>query len=169
MTVKREIWLLAICSAVVTANAYYIHPIIRAVAESFAVSESQVGWVPALNQIALALGVILLLPLGDRVNNRMLVRVCLMAQVLALLVMATSPSFWLFTAASTALGFTTVTPYLLPAYVSRRIEVAKLGYATAMLTAGVIAGVQLSRLLSGVIGEFTDWRWVYAKIGRAHV
>ena len=87
MTVKREIWLLAICSAVVTANAYYIHPIIRAVAESFAVSESQVGWVPALNQIALALGVILLLPLGDRVNNRMLVRVCLMAQVLALLVM----------------------------------------------------------------------------------
>ena len=93
MTVKREIWLLAICSAVVTANAYYIHPIIRAVAESFAVSESQVGWVPALNQIALALGVILLLPLGDRVNNRMLVRVCLMVQVLALLVMATSPSF----------------------------------------------------------------------------
>ncbi len=118
MTVKREIWLLAICSAVVTANAYYIHPIIRAVAESFAVSESQVGWVPALNQIALALGVILLLPLGDRVNNRMLVRVCLMVQVLALLVMATSPSFWLFTAASTTLGFTTVTPYLLPAYVS---------------------------------------------------
>ena len=162
MTVKREIWLLAICSAVVTANAYYIQPIIRAVAESFAVSESQVGWVPALNQIALALGVILLLPLGDRVNNRMLVRVCLMVQVLALLVMATSPSFWLFTAASTTLGFTTVTPYLLPAYVSRRIEVAKLGYATAMLTAGVIAGVQLSRLLSGVIGEFTDWRWVYA-------
>jgi len=162
MTVKREILLLAICSAVVTANAYYIHPIIRAVADSFAVSESQVGWVPALNQGALALGVILLLPLGDRVNNRLLIRTCLLSQVIALAVMATSPSFWLFTLASTVLGFTTVTPYLLPAYVSRRIEVTKLGYATAMLTAGVIAGVQLSRLLSGLIGEFTDWRWVYA-------
>jgi len=162
MTVRREILLLAICSAVVTANAYYIHPIIRAVADSFAISESQVGWVPALNQGALALGVILLLPLGDRVNNRLLVRTCLLAQVIALAVMATSPSFWLFTLASTVLGFTTVTPYLLPAYVSRRIEVSKLGYATAMLTAGVIAGVQLSRLLSGLIGEFADWRWVYA-------
>ena len=162
MTVKREILLLAVCSAVVTANAYYIHPIIRAVADTFAVSESQVGWVPALNQGALALGVILLLPLGDRVNNRLLVRTCLLAQVIALAVMATSPSFWLFTLASTVLGFTTVTPYLLPAYVSRRIEVSKLGYATAMLTAGVIAGVQLSRLLSGLIGEFADWRWVYA-------
>ena len=162
MTVRREILLLAICSAVVTANAYYIHPIIRAVADSFAISESQVGWVPALNQGALALGVILLLPLGDRVNNRLLIRTCLLAQVIALTVMATSPSFWLFTFASTLLGFTTVTPYLLPAYVSRRIEVSKLGYATAMLTAGVIAGVQLSRLLSGLIGEFADWRWVYA-------
>ena len=162
MTVRKEILLLAICSAVVTANAYYIHPIIRAVADSFAVSESQVGWVPALNQGALALGVILLLPLGDRVNNRLLIRTCLLSQVIALAVMATSPSFWLFTLASTVLGFTTVTPYLLPAYVSRRIEVTKLGYATAMLTAGVIAGVQLSRLLSGLIGEFTDWRWVYA-------
>ncbi len=162
MTVRREILLLAICSAVVTANAYYIHPIIRAVADSFAISESQVGWVPALNQGTLALGVILLLPLGDRVNNRLLVRTCLLAQVIALAVMATSPSFWLFTLASTVLGFTTVTPYLLPAYVSRRIEVSKLGYATAMLTAGVIAGVQLSRLLSGLIGEFADWRWVYA-------
>ena len=162
MTVRREILLLAICSAVVTANAYYIHPIIRAVADSFAISESQVGWVPALNQGALALGVILLLPLGDRVNNRLLVRTCLLSQVIALAVMAMSPSFWLFTLASTMLGFTTVTPYLLPAYVSRRIEVSKLGYATAMLTAGVIAGVQLSRLLSGLIAEFADWRWVYA-------
>ena len=162
MTVKREILLLAVCSAVVTANAYYIHPIIRAVADTFAVSESQVGWVPAFNQAALALGVVLLLPLGDRVNNRLLVRTCLLSQVLALGVMATSPNFWLFTLASTVLGFTTVTPYLLPAYVSRRIDVTKLGYATAMLTAGVIAGVQLSRLLSGLIGEFTDWRWVYA-------
>ena len=162
MTVRREILLLAICSAVVTANAYYIHPIIRAVADSFAISDSQVGWVPALNQGALALGVILLLPLGDRVNNRFLIKTCLLAQVIALAVMATSPSFWLFTFASTLLGFTTVTPYLLPAYVSRRIEVSKLGYATAMLTAGVIAGVQLSRLLSGLIGEFADWRWVYA-------
>jgi predicted MFS family arabinose efflux permease len=64
---------LAIAAAVVTANAYYIHPIIGPVADSFAISDGMVGIVPAANQIALALGVLLLLPLGDRFNNRHLV------------------------------------------------------------------------------------------------
>lgn len=158
---NREILLLAFSAAIVTANAYYIHPIIGAVADSFGVSDGMVGIVPALNQIALALGVLLLLPLGDRVNNQKLVATCLSAQVIALITMAVATSFPLFLTASTALGFFTITPYLLPAYASRRVAPARLGFVTAVLTSGVVAGVQLSRLTSGVIGEFVDWRAVY--------
>ena len=153
--------MLACASAIVTANAYYIHPIIAAVARDFGVSDADIGIVPAVNQIALALGVLLLLPLGDRIDNRKLVTLCLSAQVLTLVVMAMTTSFTLFVAASTALGFFTVTPYLLPAYASRRVTPQQLGYATALLTTGVIAGVQVSRLAAGIIGEYTDWRWVY--------
>jgi predicted MFS family arabinose efflux permease len=69
---KAELYLLAIAGAVVTANAYYVHPIIARVAESFDVSAAMIGVVPAGNQIALALGIFLLLPLGDRVSNRRL-------------------------------------------------------------------------------------------------
>lgn len=161
MTSKREIFLLACASAIVTANAYYIHPIIAAVARDFGVSDAGIGIVPAVNQIALALGVLLLLPLGDRVDNRKLVTVCLSVQVLTLVVMAVTTNFAVFITASTALGFFTITPYLLPAYASRRVTPQQLGYATALLTTGVIAGVQVSRLSAGVIGEYTDWRWVY--------
>ncbi|MEM8490068.1 MAG: MFS transporter [Pseudomonadota bacterium] len=155
------IFLLAVASAFVTANAYYIHPIIGRVAESFEVSKGLVGVVPALNQFALALGVLLLLPLGDRMSNRRLVAVCLSAQTLALLCMAVVETFSVFVVASTVLGFFTITPYLLPAYASKRVEPANLGFVTAVLTAGVIAGVQLSRLGSGVIAEYLGWRVVY--------
>lgn len=161
MSSKREILWLAFASAIVTANAYYIHPIISNVARAFDVSDAQIGYVPALNQIALALGVLLLLPLGDRIDNRRLVTLFLSAQVLALLTMAVTENFFLFVAASTVLGFFTVTPYLLPAYASRRVAPGQLGHATALLTTGVIAGVQISRLAAGVIGEYADWRWVY--------
>ncbi len=161
MTGDREIIVLAVASAIVTANAYYIHPIIGDVARDFAVSDGLIGIVPALNQIALALGVLLLLPLADRVNNRLLVTLCLSVQVAALVAMALTPHFALFVTASTLLGFFTVTPYLLPAYASRRIAPSRLGYATALLTTGVIAGVQVSRLAAGVIGEYADWRLVY--------
>lgn len=157
----RGIWLLAIASAIVTANAYYIHPIIGRVAESFAVSNALVGAVPALNQIALALGVLLLLPLGDRVNNRRLIVGCLSVQLAALITMALARDFPLFLAASTLLGFFTITPYLLPAYTSKRVEPGRLGFVTAVLTTGVVAGVQLSRLGSGVIAEHYGWRAVY--------
>lgn len=158
---SRHIQWLAFASAIVTANAYYIQPIIGRVADSFGVSHGQVGVVPAMNQIALALGVLLLLPLGDRVRNDRLVAVCLSAQVIALITMAMTRDFSLFVIASTLLGFFTLTPYLLPAWASKRVEPAQLGHATAVLTAGVIAGVQVSRLGSGVIAEWLDWRTVY--------
>ena len=158
---NRGVIILAIASAIVTANAYYIHPIIGRVAESFGVSAAMVGAVPALNQLALALGVLLLMPLGDRVSNRRLVALCLGAQVAALVAMALVREFSLFLAASTLLGFFTITPYLLPTYTSKRVDAARVGFVTAVLTTGVVAGVQLSRLGSGVIAEHLGWRAVY--------
>ncbi|MEO1473391.1 MAG: MFS transporter [Pseudomonadota bacterium] len=157
----RSVILLAIASAVVTANAYYIHPIVGRVAADFAVGDGLVGAVPALNQIALAIGVLVLLPLGDRMNNRRLVFVCLAAQVVSLIVMALVQDFWVFAGASAALGFFTITPYLLPAYASKRLTPDRLGAVTAALTTGVIAGVVLSRTLSGVMAELMGWRSVY--------
>lgn len=158
---RRAVILLAIASAIVTANAYYIHPIIGHVAEEFGVSSALVGAVPALNQIALALGILLLLPLGDRLSNRKLTTVFLAAQVVALLIMAVAQSFWLFVAGSTLLGFFTITPYLLPAFVSKRVSAERLGTVTAILTTGVIAGVLISRTGAGIVGEYLGWRNIY--------
>ena len=80
--------LLTIAISVVTANAYYIHPIIGRVAESFAVSPAEIGLVPALNQVALAAGIILLLPLGDRMSNRRLVTMAVSGQSVCMVSMA---------------------------------------------------------------------------------
>ena len=85
---RGELVLLTLASAAVTANAYYIHPIIARVGEGFGVSASTVGLVPALNQVALAIGIFLLLPLGDRFSNRRLVAIFVFGQFCSLLLMA---------------------------------------------------------------------------------
>ncbi len=157
----RTLFLLTIAAAIVAANAYYVHPIIGRVAIEFGVDQAIVGAVPAFNQIALALGIFLIMPLGDRISNRRLVLICLAAQVAALTIMALATDFWLFVAGSTLLGFFTITPYLLPAYTSKRVEPARLGHATAMLSTGVVAGLLLSRTGSGLIAEMFGWRTVY--------
>lgn len=158
---RRDLFLLALASAVVTANAYYIHPIIALVAKDFGVSPSEIGLVPALNQIALAIGIFVLLPLGDRFSNRQLATVFAAGQFLGLILMALAGSFWLFVAGSTFLGFSTITPYLLPAYASKRVEPQRLGRVTATLTTGVIAGILLARVGAGWVGEHMGWRTVY--------
>lgn len=153
--------LFAAASAIVTANAYYIHPIISLVAEYFGVSEAMIGAVPSLNQLALALGIFFLLPLGDRFSNRMLTIIFVIGQVIALILMAFSQGFILFVVGSTILGFVTIAPYLLPAYVSKRVATNRLGHANAILTTGIIFGILVARAGAGVIGEFIGWRAVY--------
>jgi predicted MFS family arabinose efflux permease len=67
----------------------------------------------------------------------------------------------LFTAGSTLLGFFTITPYLLPAYASKRVAPERLGHVTAIITAGVIFGILVARVGAGVVAEFFGWRTVY--------
>jgi len=158
---RRDLVLLTLAAAVVTANAYYIHPIIALVAKDFDVSPSEIGLVPALNQIALALGILLLLPLGDRFSNRRLATIFATGQLAGLIVMALATHFWVFVAGSTFLGFSTITPYLLPAYASKRVAPERLGQVTATLTTGIIGGILLARVGAGWVGEHLGWRTVY--------
>ncbi|NQX93975.1 MAG: MFS transporter [Erythrobacter sp.] len=152
---------MALAVAVVTANAYYIHPIIGDVAEHFDVSNARIGIVPALNQLALAVGIFLLLPLGDRYSNRTLTIIFSVCQSAGLLVMTFAPDFVTFTIGSTWLGFFTIAPYLLPAYTSKRVAPERLGYVMATLTAGILFGILVARVGAGVLADLYDWHAVY--------
>ncbi|WP_249171923.1 MFS transporter [Erythrobacter sp. JK5] len=158
---RAQEYALAVTVAAVTANAYYIHPIIGEVAVGFDVGEARIGIVPALNQLALALGILLLLPLGDRFSNRLLCLVFVAAQSLFLLGMALAQGFLLFTLSSTLLGFVTIAPYLIPAFASKRVAPERLGQVTALLTAGVIFGILVARVGAGIVAEHFGWRTVY--------
>lgn len=152
---------LAIAAAVVTANAYYIHPIIGEVADHFGVSHARIGLVPALNQLALALGIFMLLPLGDRISNRRLTIAFAAGQTASLAVMTLAQGFTLFVIGSTLLGYFTIAPYLLPAYASKRVAPERLGQVTAKLAAGVILGILVARVGAGVMAEHLGWRSIY--------
>lgn len=158
---SRQEYALAITAAVVTANAYYIHPIIGEVAKHFGISDARIGIVPALNQLALAIGILFLLPLGDRYSNRRLTILFVTGQTASLLLMSLAQNFVFFVIGSTLLGFATIAPYLLPAYASKRVAPDRLGQVTALLTAGVIFGILIARVGAGIVTEYYGWRAVY--------
>ncbi|MEH6790860.1 MFS transporter [Parasphingorhabdus sp.] len=156
-----KLFLFSAACAVAVANGYYIHPLIAPVGDEFDVHGILLGLVPAFNQIALALGILLLLPLGDRINNRKLVILFVGGQFLAMLAMALSQNFLLFVAASSLLGFMTITPYLLPAYVTKRVRPDRIGHVTGIMSAGITVGLLGSRAGGGVLGQHFGWRAAY--------
>lgn len=158
---RRSEFALATITGATVANAYYIHPIIAEIGTDFQVSAARIGLVPAANQIALALGIFLLLPLGDRYSARSLSLILSAAQAASLLLMASAEGFITFLVGSTLLGFFTIVPYLMPSYASKRVPADKLGSVTATLTAGIIVGILIARVGAGIVAEYFDWRLVY--------
>jgi predicted MFS family arabinose efflux permease len=63
-------WLMALICAFAVANLYYNQPILAEIAKSFQVSAAEVGWIPTLTQLGYASGLLLFVPLGDRLELR---------------------------------------------------------------------------------------------------
>src|SRR5581483_6668003 len=67
--------LLTVACAVTVANIYFPKPLLCAIGRSMRVSDQTAGLVVSLGQIGYALGLLVLVPLGDSANLRRLTRV----------------------------------------------------------------------------------------------
>jgi MFS family permease len=148
-------------AGVSVANFYYVQPLLVDIGRSFGLDEAVMGLVPTLTQVGLGFGVLFLLPLGDVIDNRKLVTAAIALQTLALLVMATATNRALFFAASTLMGFTGITGYLLAPYVAHLVPAAERGRVIGLVARGAIIGILLARTVSGIIGFYIGWRAVY--------
>src|SRR5487761_1899376 len=64
--------LFAVACGLAVANLYYAQPVLHDVARSFGVGSATAGLVVTLSQIGYAVGLALLVPLGDMVTRRRL-------------------------------------------------------------------------------------------------
>ena len=79
-------------TGVIIANNYYAQPLEAAIAEAFHASSAAVGAVLTTIQLAYALGLALLVPLGDLLERRRLVVTMLTVTALGQIGVALSPA-----------------------------------------------------------------------------
>lgn len=96
--------LFAVAAGASVANVYYAQPLLDAVAQDLGIPLAAVGGVITATQLGSALALLLLVPLGDRINRRPLMAWQLLALVLALLAVAWAPSAPWLMAAMLAVG-----------------------------------------------------------------
>lgn len=153
---------MAIACGMSVANGYYNQPLLAQIERSLDISVQQVGLMPMFTQIGIAIGVFLLVPLGDLVESRRLMMIMLCANAGALVAVALAPSLNWLIVSSLVMGITTVVPYLIPPFAAHLAAPQERGKVVGMITSGIFFGILLARTVSGFVGAAFGWRSMYA-------
>lgn len=154
--------MLATAAGITVANVYLCQPLLAAIARDFGLGAQQAGWVASSAQAGYAVGILLIVPLGDRADAGRLLRMLLTAACLALLAAACSPAIGVLVAAAFAVSLASVVPQVLVPLAVAAEGQGGAGRVVGVMQTGIILGILLSRTVSGVVAEWSgSWRTSY--------
>lgn len=141
------VWLFAIASGLSVANVYYAQPLLDALGRAFAISDASVGGVVTATQIGCALALLLLVPLGDRLNRRRLMGAQLILLIAALVAVSAATSALMLLVSMLAVGLlgTAMTQGLI-AYAASAAGTHEQGRVVGAAQSGVFIGLLLARV-----------------------
>lgn len=154
--------LLAVVAGIAVANLYYAQPMAAMMADSLHVSPASLGLAMMLCQIGYALGMLLLVPLGDGRERRGLMLTTALASAVALLLMSVAPSYPVVAVLSLVLGFASCLPQLAVPFAVGLVPSEQRGRAIGVVMGGLLTGILLSRTASGVLAGVVGWRVTFA-------
>ncbi|OMF51498.1 MULTISPECIES: MFS transporter [Paenibacillus] len=161
-SLSRSVALLfAIACGLAVANIYYAQPLLDALANEFGITHSSVGMVITITQICYALGLLLLVPLGDLLNRRRLITGQMLLSVLALIVVSFAPTRTILLMGMAIVGLLAVVTQTLVAFASTLANPTERGRIVGLVTSGVVIGILLARTVAGVLTDLSGWRSVY--------
>ncbi|WP_416367276.1 MFS transporter [Paenibacillus sanfengchensis] len=149
-----------LCGTAVAA-VYFSQPLLDVIAIEFDISKAVIGTVITATQLCYALGLFLLVPLGDRLEPRRLVTWMLLLSSVALSLVAFAPSAVVLFLGMGMVGFLAVVAQVLVALAAARSLPADRGKAIGLVTSGIVIGILLARTFSGTLADLSGWRMVY--------
>ncbi|KAK3679489.1 hypothetical protein LTR78_001050 [Recurvomyces mirabilis] len=153
--------LFGFAGAFTVANLYYNHPILNILAHDFGVPYVKVSNIPTLAQAGYAAGLLFLCPLGDMFERRPFVLTLVFFTATMSIGLALTSSLSAFCAIQFITGVTTVTPQLMLPLVGDLAPPNRRAAAMSIVVSGLMLGILLARLLSGIMTQYVSWRYVY--------
>jgi len=152
---------MAFCTGLIVANIYYCQPLVVLIAKDFNLTETVAGRITYLTQIGYALGLFLLVPLGDMFERKKQILIITGLAIFALLLAALAHSFFVLQIASVLIGACSIVPQLILPLAANLSTDENRGANIGMIMSGLLVGILASRAVSGSIGFWLDWRAVY--------
>ncbi len=155
---RPQILIMAIATGVAVSSQYYNQPLLGVITNDI---DAPAGIVATTTQIGYALGLILLVPLGDKIERRRLILLQCLGLAVAMVLASISPGLGSLALASVFIGvFATIAQQMIP-HTAELTSPIQRERALATITTGLLVGVLLARTASGFIGEWFGWRSVF--------
>lgn len=158
---RRLLVLLTVSAVFVSGGIHYQSPMLAAMAADLDASSGQIAWVPTLAFAGMFAGVLLLVPLGDRMNRRRLALGKLALLCAAQAAMAMAPSVEWLAAASFVTGLAGSLVQSMIAIVAAGSKPAERGRAMGTLFTGLFMGILFARIVGGAMASQFGWRSSY--------
>ncbi len=154
-------FLLAGACGLISANVYYSQPLVGLISASLGMSPQASGLIVTLTQLGYAIGMILIVPLADLIENRRLAVIMIGVNVVALAGVALSTHTPSFLAAALFVGLGSASVQILVPYASHLAPAAVRGRTVGNVMSGLMLGIMLSRPLASFLADHGSWHTVF--------
>jgi predicted MFS family arabinose efflux permease len=149
------------CGALV-ANLYYAQPLIALIGPDVGLSSRVASLIVTLTQLGYGIGLVLLVPLGDVVENKRLIVSAVCVTMVALVMITLAPNAALFLIAALSIGIASSAVQMLVPMAASMTDDATRGRTVGNVMGGLMVGILLARPLSGFLSDIVGWRGVFA-------
>ncbi|HDR7612061.1 TPA: MFS transporter [Bacillus mycoides] len=143
------------------ANIYFAQPLLDQLSNEFGINHSIIGVVITITQIFYGLGLLLLVPLGDLLNQRRLIVGQMLLSTTALVIVGTASSSMVLFAGMALVGLLAVVTQTLVAFAATIASPTERGRVVGIVTSGIVIGILLARTFAGILTDVAGWRSVY--------
>ena len=153
--------LLAAACGMIAANIYYAQPLVGPISRSLGLSPGAAGLIVTCTQIGYGMGLLLVVPLGDLVENRRLVLCMIALAAAALLAAALSAHPLGFLAAALAIGLGSVAVQIIVPYAAHLAHESVRGRVVGNVTSGLMLGIMLARPTASLVTQVSSWHVIF--------
>ncbi|CAI1157560.1 Inner membrane transport protein ynfM [Serratia ficaria] len=153
--------LIAIATGLAVASNYYAQPLLETIANSFSLSVNQAGFIVTAAQLGYAVGLLLLVPLGDMFERRGLIVFMTLLAAGGMLITASSSTLPMMILGTALTGLFSVVAQILVPLAATLEHPEKRGKTVGVIMSGLLLGILLARTVAGALASIGGWRTIY--------
>ncbi|SJZ63398.1 MFS transporter [Consotaella salsifontis] len=153
--------LIAFACGALVANLYYAQPLVSLIGRSANMPAGADSMLVTATQLGYGLGLILLVPLGDILENRRVIVVTMAATVVALIGLAMAPGAGTLFLMMFVVGASSTAAQMLVPLAAHLARSEERGRVVGNVMSGLLGGILLARPLASFLADWIGWRGVF--------